>query len=285
MQSAFINNTPTRLDTADLLMWRNAGLQFTTQGFICPSNPEHPSYAAECAMQEDMIGNSLVWLLMKLVNFVAAGDTAPGGMSPLGLGVRQRELLEYWELLDEQLRVWYQGLPDSFHATAACPVDSDLAVAEKWFPRPMCASTMQSYHFALLQLLHNKPHMSTGGPSSVRETGLERQYTSPGTSLAARHASYTLILQQSRLHAQEIVAIGLGRSDEASRIHSIQPLWTAGLVLGSSADGAASPETQMWRRTVLRLLRDVERDTGWAASYRVKDLCEVWKWSDEPEVG
>lgn len=274
MLSAFINNTSTRLDTSDLPMWRNAGLKLTPRGLVCPSNPEHPDYITGNAMAEDLISNALIWLLMKLVNFIAAGDDLPDGIPPLGLGVRQRELLEYWDGLDEQLRVWHEGLPENFHATAVRIVDVKSGIEEKWFPRPMCASTMQSYHFARIQLLHNKPHMSTSGPGTARDSALT--CPSPGISLAARHASYASILHQSRSHAKEIVAIGLGRSDEGTRIHSVQALWTAGLVLGISDDDEVSERTQSWRRSIISQLRGIERDMGWAAEYRVESLLHLW---------
>lgn len=300
MLSAFINNTSTRLDTSDLAMWRSAGLRLTREGFVCPSNPEHPEYTPENAMPEDLISNALIWLLQKLVNFIAAGDDLPEALSPLGHGVRQQELLEYWEGLDEQLRVWYEGLPDSFHATAVCPAESESkpgGIEEKWYPRPMCASTMQSYHFARIQLLYNKPHMSTATPSTPRPSILSRpglHQPSPGSSLAARHASYASILQQSRTHAKEIVSIGLGRTDEGARIHSVQPLWTAGLVLGI-ADGegesevvGVSEETKGWRRSIVRQLRGIERDMGWASEYRVQSLLGLWElpqdWGLDDEV-
>ncbi|KAI7530275.1 hypothetical protein KC331_g14750 [Hortaea werneckii] len=277
MLSAFINNTSTRLDTSDLAMWRNAGLKLTPEGLVCPSNTDHPDYIPENAMPEDLISNALIWLLMKLVNFISAGDDLPEGISPLGLGVRQRELLEYWEGLDRQLRVWYEGLPDTFHSAAVRPAEVKGGIAEKWFPRPMCASIMQSYHFARIQLLHNKPHMSTAVPFSARDCALSDPHPSPGISLAARHASYASILQLSRSHAKEIVAIGAGRSDEGTRIHSVQPLWTAGLVLGiSEDDDEVSEETEGWRRSIISQLRGIERDMGWAAEYRVESLLHLW---------
>ncbi|KAK5732935.1 hypothetical protein LTR17_010068 [Elasticomyces elasticus] len=287
MLSAFINSTTTRLDTADLPMWRSAGLKLTTEGFVCPSYPQHPHYTREDAMPDDLVSNALVWLLQKLVNFIAAGDDVPETISPLGLGVRQQELLEYWQSLDEQFRVWYDGLPDSFHATAVRTIDTDNAskpcLAERWFPRPMCASTMQSYHFARIQLLHNKPHLSTAGPLNMRQQqggSLARARLSAGSSLAARHASYASILQQSRSHAKEIVAIGLGRTDEGARIHSVQPLWTAGLVLGVSDESGSesvSAETEMWRSSIISQLRGLEQDTGWATEYRVQSLLKLWQ--------
>lgn len=276
MLSAFINNTSTRLDTSDLGMWRSAGLKLTEEGFVCPSNRTHLKYVAENAMAEDIISNALIWLLSKLVNFIAAGDDVPEMLSPFGLGVRQRELLEYWEGLERQLSVWHDGLPDSFRVAATWTPETDLlSIPERWFPCPMCASTMQNYHFARIQLLHNKPHVTTGLPTC---------------GLAARHASYASILQQSRVHATEIVAIGLGRSDEGMRIHSVQPLWTAGLVLGNAdgEDGLVKPETEMWRRSVVKQLRGIERDMGWASEYRVLGLLQLWglpaDWGGEEEV-
>jgi hypothetical protein len=274
MLCAFINNSRTRLDTFDLEVWRSAGLKIMHCGLVCPSNPDHPDYQPENAMPDDMVGNALVWVLAKLVNFIAAGDDVPESISPLGLGMRQQQLLEYWEKLDEELRAWYEGLPDSFKPTAVVSSSQGMDMEEKWFPRPACASTAQWWHFARIQLLYNKPHLSTATPASRGRLGLAGD--NHGSSLASRHASYASIIQQSREHAKEIVAIGLGRSDEGARVHSVQPLWTAGLVLGGS-DGDVDEETWMWRRCVLGLLRGIERDMGWASGYRVRSLLEQWE--------
>jgi hypothetical protein len=285
MLSAFINNTNTRLDTADLPMWINAGLRISPEGYLYPSNPSHPDYRAETAMSDDKISNGLVWLLMKLVNYIAAGDEVPASL----LGVRQHDLLAYWHELESQFTAWHDGLLPSFRAIAL-GTDAASGLEERWFPRPMCASAMQSYHFARVQLLHNKPHISTGSPFSPRPALASRSSISsrgdvltPGSSLAARHASYASILQQSRFHAKEIVAISLGRTDEGTRIHSVQPLWTAGLVLGARGDEGVGTETEGWRRTIVELLKGVERDVGWASEYRVRNLLEVWDSVEDAE--
>ena len=95
-------------------MWRSAGINISESGYIVPSNnPSHDE-----PMKDDMISNALVWLVMKLVNYIAAGDDVPTHMSPLGLGIRQKQLLEYWEGLDLQLTVWNNGLPDGFRPSA-----------------------------------------------------------------------------------------------------------------------------------------------------------------------
>jgi hypothetical protein len=226
-------------------------------------------------MADDLVSNALIWLVMKLVNFIAAGDDVHESIaSPLGLGIRQKELLEYWKTLYEQIQAWHEGLPESFQPPAIRRNVPDWE-HEKWFSRPMCASTMQWYHFAVIRLLLNKPHLSTATPARDVQSALG----SSSSSLASRHASYAAILQQSRHHAKEIVAISMGRSDEGTRIHSVQPLWTAGLVLGNDdhhQEGEVSVETEQWRRTIVGLLRGIERDMGWAAEYRVKDLLDLW---------
>ncbi|EME49933.1 hypothetical protein DOTSEDRAFT_68677 [Dothistroma septosporum NZE10] len=275
MLSAFINNTGTRLDTNDLPMWTSAGLKLTPEGFVSTSNRADTEFTPDQAMNDDMVGNALVWLVMKLVNFIAAGDDVPDNISPRGLGVRQRELLDYWESLNEQLCVWHDGLPDIFHPTAIRGNSVEECGTEMWFPRSMCASTMQWFHFARIQLLHNKPHLSTATPvHGILGVG------APGTSLATRYASYVSILQQSRSHAKEIAAVSLGRADEGTRIHAVQPLWTAGLVLGNDdrpgENGEVSADTDEWRRTIVGLLRGIERDMGWASEYRVQSLLELW---------
>lgn len=56
-------------------------------------------------MADDMVSNALIWLMMKLVNFISAGDEFPHEM---GLGVRQLALLEYWQGLEQQLDVWFE---------------------------------------------------------------------------------------------------------------------------------------------------------------------------------
>ena len=274
MLSAFMNNTSTRLETSDLPMWRSAGLKITSEGYVCPSNPQHPDYNPEHAMSDDMICNAFGWLLCKLVNFIVAGDDLPDAISPLSLGVRQRELLDYWEGLHAQINAWYAGLPDSFRPTAIQSRKSEGSIDEKWFPRPMCASAMQWFHFARIQLLHNKPHVTTA--ITFPRRGSQLGNSTPGASLAARHASYAAILQQSREHAKEIVSIGLGRSDEGTRVHSVQPLWTAGLVLGMPEEIEVNEETWMWRRSILSQLRGIEWDMGWASEYRVQSLLELW---------
>lgn len=282
MLDAFINNTASRLNTGDVPMWRSVGIHISDAGYILPSNdPEHYE-----PMQDDMICNALVWLVMQLVNFIAAGDDVPSDMSPLGFGMRQQPLLTHWGGLVSQFDAWYDGLPDSFRPISTSWSDGNargyegregrrLPVPKKWFVRPMCASTMQWYHFARIQLLHNRPHLSTGLPptGAVASPSIR----GPG-SLAERHRSYARTIQESKDHAKEIVSIGLAQRDEGVLVHSVQPLYAAGQVFQHT--GAEGEETRReldeLRDCLIGHLRWIERETGWAAEYRVRQLYEQW---------
>ncbi|KAI9663948.1 MAG: FACT complex subunit [Bathelium mastoideum] len=267
MLAAFINETHTRLDTEDLTMWREAGLLIDDRGFILPSNTTTSGYPeGDDVMREDMISNALIWLISKLDNFMAAGDDLPPELSQLpGQGINQRTLLDYWFQLREQFQVWHDGLPLTFKPCASVypanlPLDEpiDAPLPEIWYSIPLCASTMQSFHFAQIQLLMNKPHESTQGRST----------------LFARVTSYDAVLAEVRVHARQIIGIALARPEASVRIHSVQPLYTAGQCLDDARE----------KRLVVKLLRDIERDIGWATEYRVKQLLKSWGWEEGREV-
>ena len=72
----------------------------------------------------------------------------------------------------------------------------------------------------------------------------------------------------------------------------MQPLWTAGLVLGGGRDavegeenGDVDTETEMWRKSIIRQLRGIEYDMGWASEYRVQNLLELWGLPNDWGVG
>lgn len=66
----------------------------------------------------------------------------------------------------------------------------------------------------------------------------------------------------------------MARPDSSVRIHSLQPLFVSGQCLTDAKE----------RRLIVRLLRDVESDLGWATGYRVKQLLKEWGWNDEVGV-
>jgi hypothetical protein len=208
-------------------------------------------------MREDMISNALIWLMSKIINFLASGDSVDhvfpqDRLGPNGiLGINQMLLLERWKELEKELEMWHQGLPDTFKPCARLS-----PITEIWYSIPMCASTMQSYHMARTILLINRPHESTARRST----------------LSNRLHSYRAIEREVRYHSHEICGIALGRPEGSVRIHQVQPLFVAGQCLTETCE----------RRVVLDLLRGIESDLGWATDYRVRQLFKEWGWNEEP---
>lgn len=264
--SIVINKTHTRLDTEDLLLWKEAGLLVDDQGFVAPSNTTESGYPeGETMMREDLICNALVWLMAKLVNYMAAGDDMSSyDPNMMWAGIPRRTLLNQWESLRQQFQAWYEGLPVTFQPSArVAPTQQPgqrsryETFTEVWYSIPMCASTMQTYHMSQILLYMNKPHEST----------------QVGSTVCARLNSYQSVLAACQKHSREIVGISLARSDEAVRIHSVQPLFTAGQCLSDARE----------RQVVLHILRDIESDIGWATDYRVRQLVEQWQYEGQQQ--
>ncbi|PYH88701.1 Zn(II)2Cys6 transcription factor [Aspergillus ellipticus CBS 707.79] len=272
--AAFINESQTRLNTDDLVLWAEAGLQIDNMGF--PSSTGTTGYSdGEDVPKEDIIANALIWILSKIVNFISAGDNIqlghPGSMDAGTLGLSQQVLLERWYRLEAELDVWYNGLPDTFQPCARVelsklPQNKDSktfdagTLSEIWYSIPMCSSAMQHYHMARILLLINKPHESTGRRSTITD----------------RLNSYRSIESDIRSHSREIVGIALACPNGSVRINSLQPLFVSGQCLTEPGE----------RRTVLQLLQGIEADLGWATEYRVNQLLREWGWNESPvEVG
>lgn len=259
------------MDTEDLTLWKEAGLLLDHNGLVRPSNVSSTGFSeGGDVMKEDMISNALVWLLSKIVNFIAAGDglvlgsPSPSDSSPIG--VSQQTLLEKWAELSHELNVWHDGLPDTFKPTARVEParhpsqsisNTDSPFPEVWYSIGMCASTMQHYHLARILLLINKPHESTARRSTVSN----------------RLKSYRSIESEVRYHAHELCGISMSRPDGSSRVHSLQPLFVGGQCLTEPRE----------RRVTLRLLRGIEDDLGWATEYRVNQLLKEWEWDEASE--
>ena len=220
-------------------------------------------------MKEDLISNALVWILSKIVNFLAAGDGVHlnNTHQPEGsrIGVSQHTLLERWQRLQAELDAWYNGLPNTFKPCARIqpPPESSTsdtyAFPEIWFSIPMCASTMQHYHMARILMLINKPHESTSRRSTVTN----------------RLKSYRSIESEIRYHSHEICGISMSRPEASVRIHSVQPLYVSGQCVSDPRE----------RRGVLELLKAVERDLGWATEYRIQQLLREWEWDESVYPG
>ncbi|PGH09327.1 hypothetical protein GX51_00769 [Blastomyces parvus] len=257
--SAFINECKTRLNTEDLVLWTEAGLQLDNDGFVRPSNTTSPGYSeGDDGMSEALISNALIWILSKVVNFTAAGNTSDVGGNSSDesfVGISQQTAFERWHRLQTELDRWYDGLPDTFkpcvrmersHSFHQSTIEELLPWAEVWYSLPMCASTIQHYHMARILLLVNKP------PESAAK----------GLTMRSKVKSCRSVESGIKFHSHEICGISMSRPDASVRIHSVQPLFVAAQCLTEPRE----------RRAILQLLRAIENDLGWATEYRVQSL-------------
>ena len=258
-----INKTHTHLDIEDLSLWKEAGLLIDDQGFLVTNDLVDSGYSDDGA-----VCNALVWLMSKLVNFMAAGNERSTDTGLGWAGIPQSTLLDYWYHLRKQFQAWYDSLPVTFRPSSRMEPtpatgrlhrgENEALFPEVWYNIPMCASTMQAYHMSQILLFMNKPHESTQGRSTV----------------CARLNSYQSVFAACQKHSREIVGISLAQSDDAVRVYSVQALFTAGQCLGDARE----------RQVVLDLLRDVEADVGYATEYRARQLAEQWYWEAQQEV-
>ncbi|KAL2825311.1 hypothetical protein BDW59DRAFT_146394 [Aspergillus cavernicola] len=271
--SAFINGSRTRLNTEDLALWTEAGIQVDHLGFVRPSNTGAGKYPAEDAMKEDLVSNALVWIISKIINFISAGSKArisqPGAVNTGSLGHPQQVSLERWYRLEAELDIWYNGLPVTFHPCARVgrpqtanqsdsQTDDPLSLSEIWYSIPMCSSAMQHYHMARILLHSNKPQESSSGASTITN----------------RFNSFRKNEGDVQFHSREIVGIGMACPAGSVRINSLQPLFVSGRFLTGPGE----------RQMVLRLLRDIELDLGWATEYRSKQLLREWGWGEDTDI-
>ncbi|EEH16200.2 hypothetical protein PABG_06287 [Paracoccidioides brasiliensis Pb03] len=267
--SAFINQCQTRLNTENLFLWTEAGLLLDNAGFVRPSNTTGSGYPGD-VMKEDLISNSLIWILSKVVNFIAAGNslssTENDPTESSSIGVWRQTAFERWDRLQTELGRWYSGLPNTFkpcvrlessYPSFQDPNEERLPCQEVWYSLPMCGSTMQHYHMACILLLANKPPESTVNEHMV----------------ASKSKSYPATENEIIFHCREIFGISMARLDASVRIHSVQPLFVAGQCLTDPRE----------RRAILQLLNGIEDDLGWATEYRVKQLLKEWEGGEMPE--
>ena len=126
---------------------------------------------------DGVICNGLIWLMSKLINFMAAGDKLPNDLGMSWAGIPQSTLLDAWYHLSKQFKAWHDSLPITFQPSSRMEAtlapsrllhgEGEALFPEVWYNIPMCASTMQAYHMSQILLFMNKPHEFTQGGSTV----------------------------------------------------------------------------------------------------------------------
>ncbi|GKZ20105.1 hypothetical protein AbraIFM66951_008175 [Aspergillus brasiliensis] len=289
--SAFINETQTRLDLFDLVIWRNFGLNISSHGHFVPpsissstvntpilSSPSpHAPVPPHCTwLDEDTLSNALIWIMGKIINFITSGDgiypgdyESPPGQRPC-FGTTQEDLLERWKRLEFELSAWYDTLPDSF--TPCGRTRLFLSNLEPTHSKPVPTSTEQAtdvdtidaiiFTIPMCAVTIQTYHMGR----ILLLSNMPQESTAIRSTVTARLRHYRQIAGLVIHHAREICGISLAGLPDAILSHTVQPLFVAGQCFEGDEE----------RRLVVDLLRRVESDTGWATEYRVKDLQRQW---------
>jgi hypothetical protein len=257
-------------------MWQRMGLDLDADGRLRDTSLLTQNPAS--ANRVDMISNTLIWMLGKLVNLVATCheemETDSADPADTNTSSERGSFLDRWLALTHELQAWHDALPPLFRPctrvllpqrTARRGIDRQLRTKplidhETWHSDSMCASTMQSWHMSQIMLLLYKP------PSvSVRQLPWIPK-TQPLNRFPDTLADLNQMNDMLQYHAVEICAIALSRPEEATRIHMLQPLYMAGRCLTDVSD----------RGTVVRLIDGIEDELGWHAKYRADALLAEW---------
>jgi hypothetical protein len=286
--AAYVNHSKTRLDADNLTMWKAAGLPVKDDGTLTyndPSTPINAIVSYQPGDREDLVSCTLIWIVVRTMNFIAPQDDGPGSTAPTPgpfdspattfsrpaseaatPGVSQTRIAR-WRQLRRQLDDWYENLPFTFQpyavAAAGTQHPSDLLpdgrprFARLFFSVPMCAAALQLYHFAQILLLLNQPVD-------------EHDARHPGNRLRM----FRKVAEESEKHSRQICGIALGRPPPAVSRQMVHSLYLAGSCFEESED----------RFVVLELLGNIAKETGSPTAHRVRELKEQWGWQDEPKV-
>ena len=147
-----------------------------------------------------------------------------------------RPFSEQWRQLWLDLQYWHDERPAAMKPTAIVGGDDGASFPTMVFPHWAAISSNQVYHAACISMLEMQP------PES--------------------HLPQSLSLW----HARQICGISCANPHPGSMVNSIQPLFTAGRLMSHASE----------RQKVAELLQSVERETGWAALWRLRDLEAEW---------
>ncbi|KAL1892600.1 hypothetical protein Sste5346_006885 [Sporothrix stenoceras] len=210
----------------------------------------------------DMAANHAIFLMAQVLDLLYAGPEAPndkdkekehaGSHRPAPPPVWSEAYRARWLRLWRRVEDWRARRPAELHEILTIPA-SEAAGSATPFPtllysNPAAISGNQMYHTAAVLLLQNLPF-------SVRFSHLASLSPSP------RVPPHSVLW-----HARQICGISLTNHHHGAWTNSIQPLWIAGRCMSHVSE----------HRAILALMRQIQRESGWAAQWRADDLVEVW---------
>jgi hypothetical protein len=163
-------------------------------------------------------------------------------------GNDDRPFSQQWRALWAELQFWLDERPATMKSTAVALAggeggddDGGLVFPTIVFPHWAAISSNQVYHAACISMLGMQPPDSRFGSQSL-----------------------------SLWHARQVCGISCSNPHPGSMVNSIQPLFTAGRLMSHVSE----------REKIAELLRSIERETGWAALWRLRDLEAEWGYDE-----
>jgi hypothetical protein len=191
----------------------------------------------------DSYANYAVFLCASVVNVITNKNGSSVGQAEVDSVRGATSASTYssrWKALFDLLEDWYNGRPEEMQPLMSF---SSTGEPREPFPAVLYGSSPavngnQLYHAAAILMLQDKP----------KDVRLAR---SPKSIL---------------WHARQICGSAVSNNDHGAWINSLQPLWIAGKIMSHESE----------HRAILELLAKIERDTGWATSWRAEDLKDYW---------
>jgi hypothetical protein len=262
---SYFTRSPTHFDPENLPLWRAAGISINDQKAF------NVIQRGSALSQEDQAANGLIWLVTKVINFLARSKQlqlaqwtgSPPAPSPETSPASVAQLpfpdTDSWLKLSFEFQTWVENVPETFRSSVRIdrPKDISKPTEGNYLPFPeifhgstTCAASMQHYHFGRIALLLNRPADVISAPSTAFD----------------RLQGYREVTKEVEFRSRELSGIALGRPQGGVRIYMVPLLVAVGQCLESTEE----------HQIIVDLLRGVEADLGWATEYAVRKLHESW---------
>jgi hypothetical protein len=263
---SYFTRSPTHFNPEEHSLWCTAGISINEKNELNVVPSGSTSFT-----QEDQATNGLIWLVSKVINFLAKSKESqiaqwtgsPPANSPEAQGTSSSSQSSYpdtstWLKLSFEFQTWFDGVPETFRPSVRIehpkdlsrPEGSQLPFPEIFHGLTTCAAAMQHYHFGRIALLLNRPPDIMSAPSTAFD----------------RLQGYREVTKEVEFRSREVCGLALGRPHGGVRIFMIPILYAVGQCL-------ESPEEH---QIIIDLLRGVEADLGWATEYAVQKLQASW---------
>lgn len=185
----------------------------------------------------DNYANYAVFLCASVVNVISN----EGSPWPRTLENHYSTFVSRWKALYEVLEGWYDDRPEDMRPLLDLgPPRDDMESPFNTilFSTPPGVNGNQLYHASMLLLLQDKP----------KEVRIPKSHKS------------------MIWHARQLCGIAVSNDNHGALINAVQPLWIAGKLMSHRSEHMA----------ILAVLGRLEKEAGWATSWRAQDLREFW---------